>query len=157
MKGIISTTINPVLRPCTWVFPVVLLVPSLMAQGRLGEFLGVKGWKGKIDVKGTDSGTVTGLGGPQTWSVSWDVTFNVVLDQYSVFGQFWSGAMTGQGTISHKLVSQLDATCRKTDTILATGPVVGPIPTNQFLLEAGPGMSTFFSTTRKLPARLLRC
>ena len=131
-----------------WVLLAVLLAPNLFAQGRLGEFLGVKGWKGKIDVKGSDSGTVNAPGSG-TWSVSWDVTFNVVLDQYSAGGQFWTGTIIGDGKISHRLVTDLGG-CRKTDTLIGAGPVVGPLPTNAFILFAGPGNTYSFSNVTKI-------
>ncbi|MBI3280778.1 MAG: hypothetical protein HYZ57_13150, partial [Acidobacteria bacterium] len=98
--------------------------PSL-AQRLTAEMLNVKAWQGKLTIKGSASGVITGPAGNENYVVSWDVTVNVVLDQQSP-ARFWSGTIKAtdeskKSKISHSITWTRSDGCRMTNEITTTG------------------------------------
>ncbi|MBI1898600.1 MAG: hypothetical protein HYZ57_10750 [Acidobacteria bacterium] len=85
--------------------------------------LNVKAWQGKLTIKGSASGVISGPAGTENYVVSWNVTAEVVLDQQNAAGRFWSGTIKGTGasTISHSITWTRSDGCRMTNEIKTTG------------------------------------
>ena len=82
------------------ILATLALAASGFAQGRVGEFLGVKNWSGTVTITGTGSGSTSGGIFSDVWQYGLTSQISFTLDTYNANIQGWQGSYAGTSNIN---------------------------------------------------------
>ncbi len=113
---------------------VLLVAPSLFAQGRVSEFLTVQNWHGTVNITGTASGSTSGGIYSDVWQFGITSKVTIQLGVYNPNIQGWTGTYTGTSNVNASDVASFGG-CKQTMTQIFQGAVGGAGKTFTLILQ----------------------